>query len=397
MPVVEASSVSEACEHCERRRRLLGSLSARLDYRARDPERFWRLLELADSELIDAIGGRHREELHRAYAGAGAGKDTTHAEADAKVDTGMNAEVTTESACRHSRAYPPSLQNNALAPRSLAVRDGSRRLARMLSAKVVTIVGTRRATDYGMETARALARGLAASGVTIASGLSEGIAAAAHAGALEANGMTLTVLAGGLDRSVPASCRALYKRILHDGCAISETPADLPSHYWGLFARARTLALLAGLTIVVEAEERPSELACAHVTRGLGKPVAAVPGRLTSPASRGSNALLMGGAHLIREPRDALDLLYGAGVPGALGSETGPESEANPQSQSAIEPRLQAVLDRVGAGEDTLPKLAARESGRDGLMLALIELELQGLLLRGDGGRYVVGAGAQAM
>ncbi len=371
--------MNEACAHCERRRRLLGSLSARLDYRARDPERFWRLLELADSELIDAIGGRRREELHRAYMESSAGTN----DANASID----------SMCRHSLSYPPGLRNSALAPHALAVRGGSARLAELLGETVVAIVGARQATDYGMETARSLARGLAAAGITVASGLSEGIAAAAHAGALEAGGETLSVLASGLDRPAPASCRALCNRIVESGCAISEAPASLPSHYWGVLACSRTLALLAGLTIVVEAEERPWELACAHVTQALGKPVAAVPGRLTSPASRGTNLLLMGGAHLIREPQDALDLLYGVGTREALA----PEPEHESTLKAEVEPRLRTVLDRVGAGEDTLPKLAGRASGTDGLMLALIELELRGLLLRGDGGRYVVGAGAQAV
>ncbi len=368
--------MSKACARCERRRRLLGSLSVRLDYRARDPERFWRLLELTDSDLIDAIGGHRREELHRAYAASSAGTS----------DAGASA----ESMCRHSRTYPSSLRSCALAPHALAIRGGSQRLAGMLRETVVAIVGTRRATDYGMEMARGLARGLAAAGVTVASGLSEGIATAVHAGALEAGKATLTVLASGLDRPAPASCRALCNQILEGGCAISEAPADLPSHYWGVLARARTLALLAELTIVVEADECLSELACAHVAQALGRPVAAVPGRLTSPASRGTNLLLMGGAHLIRQPQDALDLLYGAGVREAL--DPAPEHESEPETE--VEPRLRAVLDRVGAGEDTLAKLAGHTSGTDGLMLALVELELRGLLLRGDGGRYVVGAGA---
>jgi DNA processing protein len=371
--------MSEACARCERRRWLLGSLSTRLDYRARDPERFWRLLELADRELIDAIGGRRREELHRAHAVSSAGTN--------------DADASNDSVCRHSHMYPAGLRNSALAPHTLAVRGGTRRLAEMLRGKVVAVVGTRRATDYGMETARALARGLAASGVTVVSGLSEGIATAAHAGALEASGRTLTVLASGLDRPTPMSCRALCNRIVESGCAISEAPASLPSHYWSVLACSRTLALLAGLTIVVEAEERPSELACAHVTQALGKPVAVVPGRLTSPASRGSNLLLMGGAHLIRDSRDALDLLHGASADTVLDPE--PNHESEPEAE--VEPRLRTVLDRVGAGEDTLAKLAERDSGTDGLMLALVELELRGLLLRGDGGRYVVGAGGRAV
>ena len=111
-------------------------------------------------------------------------------------------------------------------PRTLSVRGGIERLTGMLEEKVVAIVGTRRATDYGMETARELARGLAASGVTVASGLAEGIPIAAHSGALEAGGQTLTVTAGGVERCSPTWCAALYRRIVGDGCAISEVQDD---------------------------------------------------------------------------------------------------------------------------------------------------------------------------
>ncbi len=361
------SRVSDCCPKCARRQWLLGVLSTRLDFCARDPARFWRLLELADVDLIDAVGGRRRAALYAAW------EQWEPRDIDSREDV--------ESICRHHRAYPPRLRQNMLAPHALSVHGGLIRFADISEEAVVAIVGTRRASDYGMEIARELARGLAASGVTVASGLSEGIAVAVHSGALEAAGMTFTVLAGGLDRCYPAWCRSLYRRVIVDGCAISEAPRNLPPRFWSELARARILALLAELVIVVEAEERPLELACAHLAQELGKPVAAVPGRLNSPASRGSNSLLMRGAQLIRGPQDALDLLHG------IGTRTVPEPVVE------IEPQLQRVLDRVGSGEDTLAKLTARGSESDGIAQALVELELRGLLLRGDGSRYVTRAG----
>lgn len=365
-----ASRVNGCCPHCARRRWLLGTLSTRLDFCARDATRFWRLLELADVDLIDAIGGRRRTALHAAYA------QWEPEELDSRAEV--------ESVCRHNHTYPLSLRDNLLAPHALSVHGGLGRFTNVLDQGVVAIVGTRRATDYGMETARDLARGLAASGVTVASGLSEGIAVAVHSGALEARGATFSVMAGGLDRCSPAWCRALYRHVIAGGCAISEAPVALPSRFWGVLARARTLALLAQLVIVVEAEERPWELACAHVAQAFGRPVAAVPGRLSSPASRGANWLLMSGAKLIRGPQDALDLLYGVGT------------REVPKPVIEIEPQLRSVLDRVGSGEDTLTKLTAHGAESDGITLALIELELRGLLLRGDGGRYVTSAGMPA-
>jgi DNA processing protein len=362
--------VSGVCAQCERRSWLLEQLSVGLAFGARDLPRFWSLLELPDAELTDAIGGRRGAELHVAYA--------QWEPAPAQAGEGL------ERICRHHRAYPASLRNHALAPHTLSVRGGVERLGGLLAETVVAIVGTRRASDYGMETARGLARGLAASGVTVASGLAEGIPTAVHVGALEAHGTTLTVMAAGVERCSPAWCSALYRRITSSGCAISETSSSPRAWRWGEPARARTLALLAQLVIVVEAEERPWELACAHVAQAHERHVAAVPGRVSSPVSRGTNSLLMGGAQMVRSPQDALDLLYGIGT-----------HEAHEPSTELKQP-LQAILEQVGAGMDTMGKLTESGSRSGDVALALVELELRGLIVRGDGGRYVPCAGALA-
>ena len=362
--------MSGVCQQCARRAWLLEKLSVRLDFRARDLARFWSVLELPDTELIDAAGGRRRADLHAEYAEW------------EPAQTGESGDV--ESVCRHHPAYPRCLREDPLAPYALSVRGGVERLAPMLEEKVVAIVGTRRASDYGMETARALARGLAAAGVIVASGLAEGIPAAVHAGALEADGATLTVMVGGVERCSPAWCAPLYRRILERGCAIAESHSSPRTRRWWQHARARTLALLAQLVIVVEAAEQPWELACAHVARSRGRRVAAVPGRVSSPASKGTNSLLMSGAQLVRGPQDALDVLYGVGVRDACDPSVKPVE---------LEPRLARVLERVSSGEDTMAKLTARGDASVEVALALTELELQGLLSRGDGGRYLPRAG----
>ncbi|HTA13293.1 MAG TPA: DNA-processing protein DprA [Solirubrobacteraceae bacterium] len=356
--------MSEACRQCARRDWLLAKLGVGLDFRARDLSRFWDLLELPDRELIDAVGGRRSSELHDAYARWKPER------------TGHQADVQT--ICRHRGAYPERLRDRDLAPRMLGVRGGIDRMREMLGGAVVAIVGSARATDYGMQSAHALARGLAASGVTVIGGFGEGIPRAVHTGALESRQGTLTVMAGGLRRCSPAWCEALYRRILDCGCAISETPLSSHAPRWGVRACARTLALLAEMVIVVEAGEDQHELACARIAQRLGRRVAAVPGRVSSPASRGANGLLMEGASLVRDPWDALDLLYGAGGH--------PDRELG----AGLGPPLQRVLDRVGDGRDTLAKLTGHGSeSSDDIALSLAELELQGLLVRGDGGRYV--------
>ncbi len=243
--------------------------------------------------------------------------------------------------------------------------------------------------------ARSLARGLAASGVTVTASLSDGIALAAQAGVLEADGRTLTVMDGGLDVACPARRRALYKRALKTGCAVAELPCDCRPRLWCQTACERIVASLAQLTIVVEADEDPGDLLCARIAQALGRTVAAVPRRVTSSVSRGTHALLMEGAPLVRGPGDALDLLYGEGV--AQGIDRSPQRKTRTPTRPAagaprpprLEPRLQKTLEQVGAGQDTPTKLTAGSEDAGEVLLALSELELMGLLTRGDGGRYV--------
>jgi DNA processing protein len=284
-----------------------------------------------------------------------------------------------EAVPRHSPGYPPALENSPGAPRMLYVAGGRERLAQLTAGPTVAIVGSGRPTDYGMEMARGLARGLAVSGVTVVSGFANGIAAAAHAGALETDGPTVTVMAGGVDVVQPAGRRELYERVIASGCAVSEMPCGMTQRRWGAITRARTVAALAAMTIVVEADDTPFELRIAHIAQALGRTVAAIPGRVTSPASRGTNALLAEGAPLVRGAADALERLYGV-------SAWQLDASSLPRK---LRPGLRATLERVGAGEDTPDKLTRLGDDPGETLLALAELELMGLLARGDGGRYV--------
>ncbi len=353
-----------ACGSCLRRSWLLSSLTASLDYQCRDRSRFFELLCLGDEDLVAALAGRRRDELIAAYARFRA--------TDIQRADGI------EAVCLHDRLYPPTMRDPR-APALLNVAGGAERLDALASAPTVAIVGSRNATDYGVAMAKYIARGLAASGVTVAAGLFDGIAVAAHAGALEADGRTVAVVAGGVDTGCPARRRSLYRRINRSGCAVSELPCGCAPRRWAEVASERVLASLAGLTVVVEAADSQRELTGARLAQALGRVVASVPGRVTSPASSGTHALLREGAHLVRGPQDALELL--------CGPET-PERPAPTEEPVGLEPRLKAILELVGAGRDTPEKLdGVCDPG--GLLLALSELELMGLLTRGDGGRYV--------
>jgi DNA processing protein len=368
IPTAARALTPSACADCLRRSWLLAQVSAGLDYRWRDAERLIELLTLENEELLQALGGRRRSELK---------------ERDAEVDLrGLVPTGLCESVCRHDPRYPNALSGNG-APRMLNVAGGVERLRELTRMPVVAIVGSRRASDYGMEMAKSLARGLAASGVTVTSGLSDGIAFAAHAGALEVSGKTLAVMPGGLDVACPAKRRSLYERVKRSGCAVAELPNDCPPRRWGQLASKRIIAGLSEVTLVVEADERTDELASARIARELGKTLAAVPGRVTSPLSRGTHALLIDGASLVRGPEDVLELLCKLGMP-----VTSEPRQADAKA-ATLEPRLRRTLERVGAGEDTPDELTDQEQDAGEVLLALSELEVMGLLTRGDGGRYV--------
>jgi DNA processing protein len=250
----------------------------------------------------------------------------------------------------------------------------------LLDAPTVAVVGARRATPYGLEVARGLGRGLSAAGVTVISGMALGVDSAAHAGALEAGGRTVAVLAGGADVAYPASKRRLHRRLVDEACALSEMPPGLRPRKWCFPARNRLIAALAGVTVVVEAVERSGALITARLARDQGREVAAVPGAVTSPRSRGTNALLRDGAHLVRDAQDVLDLLLGAGVARAAASDR----------LAGLDEPLRDVLEAVAGGCDTAASLAATPAETGAAMIALSRLELLGHLRRGPGGRYQV-------
>jgi DNA processing protein len=358
-----------ACRECLRRSWLLTVVTGYLDSRRHDLRRLTRLLRLSDVELISAIGGNRGATILSEYE-----------QFDEKA---VDLEACTAAVCRHDPYFPYSLnQAQALGtPAVLHVLGNIEAFKNMFDEPAVAIVGVRKATDYGIEVARGLARDLTAAGVPVISGLSEGIAAAAHLGALDAGGPTLTVMPGGVDICYPVTKRSLYMSMQKSGCVVSELPCGFRMRRWCYAARNRVVTGLVRMVIVVEAERNPGDLMVANFAKTMGKTVAAIPGRVTSPTSRGTHALLGQGARLVEGAQDVLDLLYGYGV------------KRVPPPGPELEPRLQDVCDKVDAGYDTIAKLVTTGMESQETLMALTELELMGKVTRGDGGRYVLSSG----
>ncbi len=359
-----------ACDHCLRRTALVALLASHIEHARRNRHHIAELLALADDELLAALAGERREDLDRALE---------RFDPDAARERAEQARL--KLACRHDAAYPRRVAQTADAPAVLHLAGDPTRLAALRDehAPAVAIVGARRAGQDGLEVARGLARGLASAGVTVVSGMALGIDSAAHAGALEVGGPTLSVLASGADVPYPPSKRGLYRSLVRTQAVISEMPPGFQPYRWCFPARNRIIASLSSLTIVVEATERSGSLITAELAQDLGRAVGAVPGPVGAPRAAGSNGLLRDGALVIRHAQDALDEALGIGVATAVAGRHADE----------LDGPLHALLRRVEDGCDTAGSLAATPAQAQAVMAGLAELELLGFLQRGPGGRYV--------
>lgn len=261
-------------------------------------------------------------------------------------------------------------------------------------ALAIAVVGSRQATAYGVEVAETLAADLAARGVTIVSGLARGIDSAAHRGALAAGGRTLAVLGHGIAHVYPPENAALAGAIAEHGAVLSQFPATLGPLSYNFPARNRTLAGLALGVVVVEAAERSGALITAGLAGDLGREVFAVPGRITSAASRGTNGLIRDGARLVEHWSDVVSEL-GESWRRLIEDVT---TLATPAAQPEPESDEARMLEQLSVEEaQHIERLIARagvDAARAGT--ALIALELAGQARQLAGQRWVaVGARAR--
>jgi DNA processing protein len=173
----------------------------------------------------------------------------------------------------------------------------------------VAVVGTRRATAYGKSVTREVACTLAASGVTVVSGLARGIDALAHHATLEVGGRTIAVLGSGLDRIYPPEHRRLAESIADAGAVISDYPLGTRPEPQNFPPRNRIISGLALIVVIAEAGEGSGALITADFAAEQGREVFAVPGEITKRASRGTNRLIQSGARLLFSPEDVLEAL----------------------------------------------------------------------------------------
>jgi len=181
--------------------------------------------------------------------------------------------------------------------------------AELLQSDAFAVVGTRRPTAYGRQTAEKLTRDLVQAGLTHVSGMARGIDACSHRGALEAGGATIAVLGTGVDVLYPRDNRKIYEEIIEHGLVLSEFTMGQTPLAQNFPIRNRIISGMSMGVLVIEGAQYSGSLITARLALEQGREVLAVPGAITSKQSWGPNLLIKDGAKLVQEASDVIEEL----------------------------------------------------------------------------------------
>jgi DNA processing protein len=283
--------------------------------------------------------------------------------------------------------YPPRLLELADPP-PLLYLDGD---PDYLCSTQLAMVGSRSSTRGGNSNAQAFARHLAGFGLTITSGLAEGIDAAAHIGALEGGGGTVAVVGTGLDQVYPRRHVELAARIREQGLLISELPLGSGPKAHHFPQRNRLIAGLSLGVLVVEAALRSGSLITARLANEQGREVFAIPGSIHNPMARGCHRLLREGAKLVESAADILEelapLISEQPTPFSRERIAVETTEKTAITGDQDYHRLLAILGSDPLPHDQLVALSGLTAGAVSSMLLILELE--GIIESLPGGLYL--------
>ena len=295
---------------------------------------------------------------------------------------------------REDAQYPPLLRQIAHPPHLLYVYGETDLTDRF----PVAVVGTRRASAYGLTHTREIAAELAQTGVCVVSGLALGIDAAAHTGALDGGGRTVAVLGSALDKPYPQENKPLMRRILESGgSVVSEYAPGTPPSRYSFLQRNRIIAGMCLGTLVTEGPRRSGALNTATRTLENGREEFALPGNVDSPGAQLPNMLISEGARLVTGAADILSALViePKDAPKAAQAAVAPmeaPAEKKPHIPGGLDETQRAICAALLAGEadfDALCAVSGLES--DELGALLIEMEMDGLVTPLAGTRYAPG------
>ena len=284
-------------------------------------------------------------------------------------------------------AYPRALLDIADPPTLIYVRG---RLD-LLQRPALAIVGSRNPTPQGIKNAENFSAALAQSGLIIVSGLALGIDTAAHLAALSVQGDTIAVIGTGIDRIYPARNLDLARRIVKQGCIISEFPLGTPAVAHNFPRRNRLISGLARGVLVVEAAAESGSLITARLAGEQGKEVFSIPGSIHSPQARGCHKLIKQGAKLVETVQDILEELDWHDQPSEKGQASASPLPTPSVTATGQEAQTDAdeLLTLIGFDPCSIDELAARSGlSIEILSQQLLQLELDGHLANLPGGRF---------
>jgi DNA processing protein len=354
---------------------------------------FWRFIEdVGPVEAVRRLRAGRASERIAGVVGARAGQDRTPddlrraARADARIVVPEDDEwpalplhaLTVATAAEPDDHRRQEERTRSLVPPIALWVRGPGRLDEVVD-RSVAIVGSRASTAYGEHVAGELAAGLGERGWTVVSGGAFGIDGAAHRGALAADGLTVGVLACGVDRVYPAAHGPLLHRIADTGLLVSEWPPGAAPLRHRFLVRNRLIAGLTRGTVVVEAAARSGAQATAQRARRLGKEVMVVPGPVTSAMSVGCHELLRdqeSGARLVASAGHVIEAVGGIGTDLA-------DSPARPSTpRDGLSDVALRVLDACPVRVGVPPERLAAVAGCDVMevLRVLPALEVSGLV-----------------
>lgn len=270
--------------------------------------------------------------------------------------------------------YPPLLREIFAPPPVIFVKGQQN----VFTGKAIALVGTRRASSYGLSAAAFLAREAVARNLTIVSGLALGIDTAAHRTCLECGGCTIAVLGCGIDRIYPAENTSLAGRIEETGALVSEFPVGTQPESYNFPRRNRLISGLSAGVVVVESGKKGGALITAQYALQQGREVFAVPGSIFSEKSAGANALIKSGATPVRSIDDVLESI----------TAVSPSHQSPAAPNAVVQPALElltaqerSLLDAMADAPLRLDQLGEKTNVSQGELPALLlNLELRGLV-----------------
>src|SRR5438105_4094856 len=249
----------------------------------------------------------------------------------------------------------------------------------------IGIIGARRTTHYGMESAKKLAYQIAYSGLTVVSGLARGIDTAAHQGAVAAKGRTIAVIGSGLSRLYPPENRALAEKIRNgNGAIVSEFSMEIEPDRQTFPMRNRIISGWSHGILIVEAGLNSGALITASQALEQGRSVYAVPGHINAPSAFGSNRLIQQGAKLVMDASDILDDLQ------ILLPETKPLPDAAARTLPALSDEERRIYDAIESTETAIDDIGRKcQLPSATVSSALLRLELKRLVKQLPGKYFV--------